>query len=186
MVLAVNTGVLGVLPGLAWVGLTFALGAALWVGMEGRLALLPRLVAFVALGVVATVTSGAFAGAAATGFIALGFLLTYGGRPGRWWAILPGGIMASVTLLILVDLVVPRWEVAPILFLGFAATFTYLYLLPHDRGGKAWALYPAVACIVLTVIVNDPRGGSPDLLLPLILIGGGALILWWWRRGEKR
>jgi len=181
LVLATN----GVLPSFVWLALTLALGAVLWLGLGKRVASGLRLVAFIALGVVATATSGAFAGATATAFIALGFILTYGGTPGRWWAILPGGIMASVTLMLLFDLVFPAWGGPAIMFLGFAATFTYLYLLPRDRGGKLWALYPAVACIALTVVANDPRSGSPDLLLPLVLIGSGALILWWWRRKER-
>lgn len=179
LVLATN----GVLPSFVWLALTLALGAVLWLGI--RVASGLRLVAFIVLGVVATATSGVFAGATATAFIALGFILTYRGIPGRWWAILPGGIMASVTLMLLFDLVFPAWGGPAIMFLGFAGTFTYLYLLPRDWGGKLWALYPAVACIALTVVANDPRSGSPDLLLPLVLIGSGALILWWWRRKER-
>jgi len=59
LVLATND----VLPSFVGLALTLALGAVLWLGLGERVASGLRLVAFITLGVVATATSGASAGA---------------------------------------------------------------------------------------------------------------------------
>lgn len=183
--LLLQSGVFGVLPALVWVALMFA--AAAWVWLRGGRFLDRRLRigALALLGVLATATSGAFAGTAALGFVAAAFALVYLNGRRRGWALIPAGLLASLALLVALETLFPRWNAAPVLFLGLAATFTLLYLLPRERGGGRWALYPAIGCIVLTVLVNDPHGDTPDWLLPLLLIGGGSALLWWWRRDGR-
>lgn len=177
-----NTGVFGALPAFLWTLLLLAVGAAFWMGSLHALPLWQRIAGYAGIGVFATATSGSFAGAAALGFPALAFGLVYLLEPRRWWALLPAGLVGSVAVFIALDALFPRWDTTPILFLGFAATFSVLYLLSPRRGGKRWALFPAVLFIVLTVLSNDPSGNTPGWFMPLLLIGGGWLLLWWWRR----
>ncbi len=186
VVFLINSGFLGVLPAFIWVLLLYALGAGFWVNSRDALRPWQRLLGFAIIGIVATSTSGDLAGAAATGFIGMAFALVYlqNPIPSRWWTLIPMGVMGSVTLLILGEALFPRWDATPLLFLGFAVTFTLLYLIPKSMGGRRWALYPAIFWIVMTVVINDPSSTSPAWLLPLLLIGGGAGILWWWRRGN--
>ena len=186
VVFLINSGFLGVLPAFIWVLLLYALGASFWVNSRDALRPWQRLLGFAIIGIVATSTSGDLAGAAATGFIGMAFALVYlqNPIPSRWWTLIPMGVMSSVTLLILGEALFPRWDATPLLFLGFAVTFTLLYLIPKSMGGRRWALYPAIFWIMMTVVINDPSGSSPAWLLPLLLIGGGAGILWWWRRGN--
>ena len=182
-----NTGILGVLPAFIWVSLLFALGAGFWINSRDNLLPWQRVLGFAIIGVVAIVTSGDLGGAAATGFIGMAFALVYlaSPNPERWWALIPMGVLGSVTLMILGGELFPRWDTTPLLFLGFAATFTLLYLIPKEHGGRRWALYPAIFWIVMTVVVNDPGRSAPGWLLPLLLIAGGVTILGWWRRGNK-
>jgi hypothetical protein len=183
LVLIFNSNLLGALPSLIWLSLLFAVGVALW--MVGALPHWVRITGVAALYVFAMATSGDLAGVAALGFPALAFGVVYLVRPQRnWWAIIPGGVLASLALLVLFEGIFPRWGGEAVMFLGFAATFTTLYLLPTQRGGQRWALYPAIGWIVITVLANDPSGDS-GFFLPLILIGAGAMILLWWRRTNK-
>ncbi|UCH27295.1 MAG: hypothetical protein JSV66_06565 [Trueperaceae bacterium] len=184
LVWAANSRSLGSLPEFLLTLLFFGFGALFWLTTFERLRLWQRIVGLAVIGILAIINAGAFAGTVATGFIAMAFALVYWRRPRHWWAIIPAGVMASVTLLITAAVLFPRWDASPLLFLGLAATFTLLYLLPKERGGKRWALYPAILWILLTVLVNDPAGKSPGWLLPALLIGGGVLILWLWQRNS--
>ena len=179
-VFLVNTGIFGALPAFIWFAFLLTVGAAFWFSTPSSLPFWGRVVGFVLIGVFAISTSGRFAGSAALAFPALAFALLYLDNPKRWWAVLPAGVLGSVGALITTE-VLFGWGGAPVLFLGFAATFAYLYLLPKERGGQRWALYPTLVSIILTVIVNDPSGRTPGWVLPLLLTGGGAFILWWWR-----
>ena len=181
---------LAALPALIWVSLTLLVGAAFWLGAVPSLPPWQRMAGFFGIGIVAVITSGRFAATAALGFPALAFGLSYlygargakGQGAKRWWLLLPAGLLGSLTLLVTFADLFPRWDATPLLFLGFAATFTLLYLLSPRRGGKRWALYPAILFIILTVLSNDPGGGTPGWFFPALFIGGGGLLLWWWNR----
>lgn len=179
-----NSGILGALPAFIWVSLLFTVGGAFWLGSQGALPMWQRILGFAGIGILATATSGHFGGVAALGFPAVAFGLVYLQNMKRWWALIPAGILSSLALLVTFEQLFPRWDATPILFLGFAATFSFIYLLSPQRGGKRWALYPAILFIVLTVLVNDPSGSMPGWFLPILLIGGGSLMLWWWRRSS--
>ncbi len=84
----------------------------------------------------------------------------------RWWAILPAGLFLS--LAVAVGLGGTLLGTAPLLFLGFAATFGILMRLD-----KQWAVYPAIVALVIALLTTNVVGGS---LLPLLLIGGGLYL----------
>lgn len=170
------------LPSFIWLLILMLGGATVYSATSLKLPYWQRLVIYVLIGIYATASTGAFAGAAATGFIAMAFLLTYMMQPRNWWALIPGGVMSAVTLVILLGAFFPGWQTAPLFMLMLSATFTILYLLPKQRGGQQWARFPALATIIITLIMNDPTGRTPSWLIPLLLIGSGALILWWIRR----
>jgi hypothetical protein len=181
LAVAARSPALGALPDLMRVLLLFAVGAAAWWGTRGRLRRGARIALIAVIGAFAVPSAGRFAGVVAIGFPALAFALVYLASPRRWWALLPAGVLASVALVAGSQALFPGWNPAPLLFLGFAATFTTLYLLPRGRGGQRWALAPALLWIVLTVLVNSPSGNGPHWLLPAVLIGAGVFLLSWWR-----
>lgn len=184
LIVASRIGLFGALPAFVWVVLLFLAGAALFKGGAARFPLWQRIVGYAFVGVLAIVTAGRFAGVAAVGFPAMAFLLVYGGERRRWWALIPGGMLASVALLVTAEILFPRWDAAAIMFLGFAGTFTLLYVLPPERGGQRWALFPALVWIALTVLINT-AGGGPHWLLPTLLIFGGVAMALGWGRGRR-
>ena len=59
-----------------------------------------------------------------------GFGAVYVREPANWWALIPCGVMLTLSLVVALP---PAWEgmpVAAVLFLGLAATFAALSLVP--------------------------------------------------------
>lgn len=182
LLLALQSGLLAALPALLRLLLFALLGVALWRG-SSRLGSWPRLALLGVLLVVALPRLGELAEAFVLGLSGAVFAAVYLRDRRRWWAVLPAGTLFSLALVALFSAVFPGWGAAPVFFLGLAGTFSYLYLLPAARGGQRWAIYPALGSIALTLVSNDPSGGS-SWLLPLLLIGLGLGLLWWW--GKRR
>lgn len=76
-------------------------------------------------------------------FMGAGFGAVYAREPANWWALIPCGVMLTLSLVVALP---PAWEgmpVAAVLFLGLAATFAALSLvpvLPEHRLGQPGAL----------------------------------------------
>lgn len=186
LALASSSPLLRLLPSFAWLALMFVAGAAVWTVGSRRLAFAQKLLLYIGTGVFTVATTGKFAGAAATGFIGLAFVLVYLDEPRRWWALLPGGVMAANSFVLTVGAFFPRWNSTPLFMLALAGTFTVLYLLPADRGGQSWARFPALGAILFTLVTNDPGSQNPGWLVPLLLLGSGAGILWWLSQQQSR
>ncbi len=173
-----NSGLFSALPSFIWLLIMLSSASFFWYWSQTKLLYWQRLIGFAVISVIGISTTGHFAGSAALGFPALAFGHTFLDDRKRWWSMIPAGVLASLTLLVTFESLFPRWDATPILFLGFAATFTWLYL----RCAKRWAIFPAIVFIVLTVLLNDPHGNMPGWFLPLILIGTGLFMLWSWRK----
>lgn len=183
--LIAGQGGLAALPGAAWLAATLVAAAAVWLRGRARIPTWQRVIAVALLAVAGTAGAGRLLAAAPLAFLSLAFLLAFLSGRRRAWAILPAGLLGTVALVIGAEELLPRWEGGPLLFLGFAATFSALYLVPRPQGGgRRWALYPALFFLVMTVVVNDPARGFPPWLLPVLLIGGGLSMLLGWR-GER-
>ena len=123
-----------------------------------------------ALGLFGAALTAFSSGAAVLTLIGVGFAALYWRDKSpdkkRWWAVLPAGLFFSWALAVGFGGVL--LGEAPLLFLGFAATFGYLMRL-----GKEWAVYPAIVALVIALLSTNVIGGS---LLPLLLIGGGVYL----------
>ena len=172
-----SLGGLPVIPATLWVLAMLALVFGLWMRTPGRPARGQRLLASVLLGVAALAGAGPIEGVVPAGVVAAAFLAVWA-RDRVAWALLTGGLIGSTVLTGMASELAPIWNPAPLLFLGFAATFSLLYLLPREAGGgRRWALAPAFFFAVMTVVVNDPMRGLPGWLIPALLIVGGATML---------
>lgn len=117
-------------------------------------------------------------GAVFLGALSLAFWLVYLRSRDNWWAVIPGGVLATLALVAGLEQVVPWAETGGIFFLGLALTFGLVYLLPTPHGRMAWALIPAAVLFVVGLIVVLATSSVLQFLWPVVLIlVGGYLVL---------
>jgi len=168
-----------------WLAVLAWLALATW-RLLARQPLAVRLAVHGVIGIVAASFLERLAGPTVLTFIGLAFFAVYRSRAaGRSAAMLiPGCIMLTLAATAGVDAVFPRWDEGVVFLLGMTATFTLIYLLPGDRGGGRWALWPALVWGFITLAANDPGGGA-RWIVPLLLIGAGVAALGWSRRKRE-
>ncbi len=107
----------------------------------------------------------------------------------NWWAVIPGGLFASIGLVIALDTLIPHEEYPRIqglltwgfyswaLFLGLAATFGTLWLLRKSLP-TSWAVYPAFSFLAIAVlsIIEGARFSEYWLATMLLVFGATALL----------
>ncbi len=126
----------------------------------------------------AAMAQDAFAGGYFLAITGVGFAMIYLLDDKRWWALIPAGALATLGLVATLDEMFSASEVGgAVFFLGLAATFGMLYILPKARGRQSWALYPAIAAAVLAMFSVSFVGGPLGTLWPLLLIGVGVYLL---------
>jgi len=118
------------------------------------------------------------------GSIGVGFLIVYLLDRERWWAIIPGGAVLSIAIMILFAQT-GSWP-AVILFGGLALSFGLVAITARagDRS-RAWAWYPALAMVVLAVIVASTATPLPGILWPILLIAAGVAMVGWTLLGKR-
>jgi len=108
-------------------------------------------------------------------------------RVQRWWAILPGGFMLVLGVIIAVSGFVADIELlGALLFVGMGGVFYFLYAL-SGRPRQWWALIPASVLflfgLVLAVVQRSAdEGVAPGGIVrwwPLFLIIAGLFAGWW-------
>ncbi|WCI08225.1 hypothetical protein PJ267_17585 [Arthrobacter sp. OVS8] len=145
------------------------------------------------------------AGAALFLFMGAGFGAVYVREPANWWALIPCGVMLTLSLVVALP---PAWEgmpVAAVLFLGLAATFGALSLVPvrpeHSPGPPAafpgqqgqpgqtaaaepsrmkWPLIPAAVLAVLGLIFalqSTALLTASEFFVPVLLVLAGVALL---------
>lgn len=114
--------------------------------------------------------------------LSFGFLGVYLLQRRFWWAIIPGG-----TLLTLAAVTAsPGNHSASVLFLGLAATFACVSVVPSEGGPRRWGLLPAavLAVMALSFFINRPM--VLQVGWPLVLIGIGLAFLYRSRHREDK
>ena len=112
------------------------------------------------------------------GSIGLGFLVVYFLNHDHWWAIIPGGVVLSVAIMIAVGAFVGEDDwIAAILFFGMTLTFVALAFLPSPTGRMTWAFIPAVVLFLIGLIILGAATESMVYVLPIAIIAVGVYIL---------
>lgn len=140
---------------------------------------------FTLLGLAAAVVGGDIGGALFLALIGAGFSAVYALDKSRWWAIIPASVLITLGFVAWLDTVVPAMNAGWVFFLGLSATFGVLYILPEDEGRQRWAIFPALATLVLSLVVVA-SGAVTGIVIPLLLIGAGVLLLWRHTTRENR
>src|SRR5690606_24592657 len=129
------------------------------------------------IGIAVVLVTGEIGGAYFLGALGIGFTAVYLTGRERWWAVIPAGALLTLALVAWVDIVAPRLDSGWIFFLGIAATFGLLYLLPRTQGGQGWAIYPAAGAAVMAAIILLTHAVT-GVVLPILLIAVGGYLLW--------
>ncbi len=128
---------------------------------------------------------GFYVGASVLLLMGLGFLTIYYLDRQMWWALIPGGVMLSLTAVIAVEEVFPQvpFESAGFLFIGLGLTFLILFLLPTQGGRLRWAIYPALSLLVFGLFIGLGDENLWNIVWPsLILLLGIYFIFGAFRR----
>jgi len=172
---------------LIWAAL-FACGSAfLWYTFLGDRdqwwALIPgSIVAAIALvillDVVAPGLDGMIDGTLVVGAISASFLLVYANRRSYWWALIPGGIMAGVALMTLLEAANAPVDGGAIVVLGIGLTFVGLSFVRDGEGRRLrWALIPGGIMLLIGVFLVAECAQAAALVLPAVMVLAGLFFL---------
>lgn len=110
--------------------------------------------------------------------LGLGFLIIYiTTRTQQWWAIIPTGVLLSLAIALTIEPLLADDAFAGLFLMGLALTFALLYFLPNAQGQMGWALIPATALAVISVMVFSATTSYAGLIWPILLILFGIYIL---------
>jgi len=109
--------------------------------------------------------------------IAVGFLLVYPFDSRHWWALIPGGILLTLTFVAGLDELKPGFGTAGVFFLGTGMTFALVALLPTPQGEMRWAWIPAAILAAAGVVFLMVGENLSVYLLPGSLILLGILLI---------
>jgi len=123
---------------------------------------------------------GDIAGAIALGGIGLAFLLIFLTKFSNWWALIPAGVLFSLTAVFLLGA-----ESSGVFLVGLGLTFGVIGFVPTEQGRMRWAFIPAVILIIIGLVMLIASFDLFALLWPLGLIAAGLLIIYYVIRGRR-
>ena len=106
----------------------------------------------------------------------------------NWWAIIPGGIFASIGLVVMLEILLPQQDfpVLPfgihmgvytwVMLLGFAGTFGVTWLLRKSQP-TAWTKYPAVGLLVIALMALILGSRFQEIWMVSVLVAIGAMFV---------
>lgn len=140
----------------------------------------------IGLGVVNDDLAGRFGGPLFLGSIGLGFWAVYLVRREQWWAIIPGGVLWSIAVMLLMQPLMGDENMVGIMFFGMALTFVLVALLGQPRGKMNWAYIPAGVLFLLGIFMSTGWVQWLTIAFPVALILGGVVLLFRSVRREDR
>ncbi len=133
--------------------------------------------ALMLLNAIAPALAGVIGGGLFLGLVSLGFWMVYYVRRDFWWAIIPGGAVATTAVIALLANIVPAAETAALMLLGVGLTFLVLYFLPEGRGRQPWAIIPGGILIIIAALTGIAFGTMARFFWPLVFILGGLFLV---------
>lgn len=133
--------------------------------------------ALLLLDAIAPALAGVIGAALFLGLVSLGFWMVYLVRRDFWWAIIPGGAVATTAVIALLANVVPAAETTALMLLGVGLTFLVLYFLPEGRGRQPWAIIPGGILIIIAALTGIAFGSTARFFWPVVFILGGLFLI---------
>lgn len=111
--------------------------------------------------------------------VALSFFAVYVAAPYNWWAIIPAGICLSLAGIELLEgyVVEGSINIGGGFFLGLGFTFLLVYALPSPNNRNTWAIFPALALLLLGVLVLITSEEIINYVWPTVLIALGLVLV---------
>ena len=121
--------------------------------------------------------ANALGGSVVLGGVGIAFLAVYLADRRNWWAIIPMGVMLTLTAVTALD---QLGVVASggIFFLGLGLTFILVALLPSPAGRMTWAWIPAAALLLMGFLLTASASNLIVYIFPLALIVGGGYLFY--------
>lgn len=116
-------------------------------------------------------------GALFLGGIGLAFWVIYFINRKHWWAVIPGGVLFTLALVVGLESVFEGAEMGGVFLLGLGLTFGLLSLVPTPRGRMRWALIPAAVLLVIGLLITAATTGILEYLWAIALILVGLYLL---------
>lgn len=178
---------LGIFPfgGLLW-GTLFGLGGLAFIlyllqNREAWWAIIPGVV-LIGLSIIILISSifpnfeGDIGGFILFACISLAFWVVYSMNHNFWWAIIPGGVLASLAITILVDNFTTI-DGGSVFLLGIALTFVLLTILPGLEGNRQWPLIPAGILFVVSLFAFMDNFNLSSIIWAVVLIAFGGFLV---------
>lgn len=168
--------------------LLFALGGAAFVAVflndhEQWWAIIPGFTllgigGLIGLAAILPESTGAWGGVFFLSTISLAFWVIFAFRRENWWAVIPGGVL--LTLAVVAGLAEAAGGIATggLFFLGLAATFGLVYLLPTPEGRMKWAIIPAGILGAVGILIILAATSVINYLWPVALILVGFYLVY--------
>jgi len=109
--------------------------------------------------------------------IAIAFFIIYFFENAHWWAIIPGGVLATVAVFVLLENVWAGFGGPGVFFVGLGLTFFLLSIVPTPEGRMTWAWIPGVVLTVIGFIIIVITEQVIVLLWPVALIILGLILI---------
>jgi hypothetical protein len=124
----------------------------------------------VLLGVDEFLPGVSWTGAIFLGGIGASFWLIYLTNRERWWAIIPGGVLITLSFVAGLDPLLSGDSGGGIFMLGMGITFFLVGLIPTPQGKMRWAFIPALVLILIGVFLMSSLLPVWNIIWPIALI----------------
>jgi len=129
---------------------------------------------------------GDIGGAITMGGIGLAFLIIFLINLENWWALIPAGVLISMSLALGLSVFIPGLEVGGVFLMGLGFTFALIGMVPTKQGRMRWAYIPAVILLLIGFFILLASSNLFLYLLPLGLIAVGAFIVYTVLKSRKK
>lgn len=111
------------------------------------------------------------------GGLGLAFWIVYFNDRGNWWAVIPGGVLLTIALVLGLSSTLEGIEVGGVFFLGLGLTFGLLAFLPTPEGRMKWALIPAIVLFVIGLLITAAAAEIIKYAWPAALVLAGFYLI---------